>query len=374
MPEFIATVIMPVRNEERFLGAALDAVLAQDLPDGALEVLVVDGRSTDRTREIAEERGRGARFPVRILDNPERIAATALNIGIEAAQAEIVVRVDGHAEIPPDYVRRLLEVLERTGAEVAGGAVLPVGDGLYAQSVACAMRSPLGHGGARFRARGGSKREMDADTVAFPAYRKAALVDVGAFDVEMVRNQDDDVHLRLRNAGKRIVLVPSLVTTYHCRTTRVELFRQHFGYGFWKIVGWRKRGQLSSLRALAPAALVASFGLCAALAIASFPLIAGADWNGTNADRPAQLVFAAVLALSVLVAAYVAYAIILSCISLAVTPRPPGWRWLLAPPARILPDMQIAYGLGFWWGILRLGHPPRRRGRRAGQRPARSRK
>jgi succinoglycan biosynthesis protein ExoA len=367
VPEFVATVVIPVRNEERYVSAALDAVLAQDVPDGALEVLVVDGQSTDRTREIVGTRGRGARFPVRIIDNPGRIAATALNIGAEAAESGIVVRVDGHAEIPTDYVRRLVETLDRTAADVAGGAVLPVGDGVYAESVACAMRSPLGHGGAIFRAGGDRKvvadavvaNAVDADTVAFPAYRKDALLGAGGFDAEMVRNQDDDLHLRLRRAGKRIALVPGLITTYHCRQTRLALFRQYFGYGLWKVIGWRKRGRLSSKRALAPALLVA--GLAVWTGLMFFGLFALPDWDDDGSDWMVTFVFAGNLALAMSVAGYLVYAVPLSLVSLFVTPRPPGWRWLRAPPSRILVDMHFAYGLGFWWGVLRRGRPPRDR-------------
>jgi len=366
MPEFVATVVMPVRNEERYLSAALDAVLAQDVPDGALEVLVVDGQSIDRTREIAGRRGRGARFPVRIIDNPGRIAATALNLGAEAAQSGIIVRVDGHAEIPTDYVRRLVEALDRTGADVAGGAVLPVGDGVYAESVACAMRSPLGHGGALFRAGGDCGVDadtVDADTVAFPAYRRDTLLGAGGFDVEMIRNQDDDLHLRLRRAGKRIVFVPGLISTYHCRQTRLALFRQYFGYGLWKVIGWRKRGQLSSERALAPALLVAGLGVWAAAwtGLVFFGLFALFDGDDHRSDSMFTFVFAGNLALAMSVAGYFVYAVPLSLASLFVTPRPPGWRWLRAPPSRILIDMHFAYGLGFWWGVLCRGRPPRQR-------------
>jgi glycosyltransferase involved in cell wall biosynthesis len=356
VPEFAATVVMPVRNEERHIAAALDAVLAQDVADGSLEVLVVDGRSSDRTREIVEGRGGGARFPVRVLDNPEKIAATALNTGIAAARSDVVVRVDGHCEIPRDYVPRLLEALGRTGSDVVGGAVAPVGTGRYARSVACAMRSPLGHGGATFRA--GAESESDADTVAYPAYRKSAVEAAGGFDPEMVRNQDDDLHLRLRRAGGRIVFVPGCVSTVRCRETRRRVFRQYFDYGFWKVVGWRRRGELSSRRALAPAVLVLVAGfwslLCASLLVLAITGpstgsgTVGSDW-AVMATSGVALLWAA---------GYVLYALPLSVLSLFVTPRPPGWGWLLAPPARILVDMHFAYGLGFWWGVLRRGRVP----------------
>ena len=353
-----ATIVMPVRNEERFLAAGLGAVLAQDMPDGALEVLVVDGLSEDRTREIVAELADGARFPVRLLDNPGRIAATALNIGLAESQADVIVRVDGHVVIPPHYVRRLLEALRRTGADVVGGAVLPVGDGLLGESIACAMRSPLGHGGASFRAGRGAERE--ADTVAFPAYRREVLLDAGGFDEEMVRNQDDDLHLRLRSDGKRILLLPDLVTLYHCRATRRGLFRQYFGYGLWKVVGWRKRGKLSSWRALAPAIVVAALGACAVLSAIIGVSFAQSMAASPIIDAGEAVALGLAAALLAFVGWYLHYAVPLSIASLFITPPPPGWRWLLAPPARILADMHIAYGLGFWWGVLRLGRPPRR--------------
>jgi glycosyltransferase involved in cell wall biosynthesis len=292
-----ATIVMPVRDEERFVAASLGAVLAQDVPDGALEVLVVDGRSGDRTREIVERLSRGARFPVRLLDNPGRIAAMALNLGIAEAGADVIVRVDGHVEIPPDYVRRLLETLERTGADAAGGAVRPEGSGSWGRAIAAAMRSPLGHGGAAFRSGAGGER--DVDTVAFPAYRRGALEAAGGFDATMVRNQDDDLHLRLRAAGRRIVIVPDLVVTYRCRDEREALYRQYHGYGLWKVAGWRRRGRPSSWRALGPPALV----LVSLVTVVPF----------------------------------------LALWLLSRVPRPAG----------ALATMHLAYGAGFWRGVFR---------------------
>jgi succinoglycan biosynthesis protein ExoA len=358
VPEFVATVVMPVRNEERFLAAALDAVLAQDVADGALEVLVVDGCSTDRTREIVEERARAARFPVRLLENPDQIAATALNLGIAAASADVVVRVDGHCAIPTEYVSRLIGVLERTGGvDAAGGSVVPVGRGDEGNLIACAMQGPLGHGGAAFRSTGG-EGERDADTVAFPAYRKAALERVGGFDAQMVRNQDDDLHYRLRQAGSRIVLVPDLIVRYRCRETVDGVFRQYFGYGFWKVVGWAKRGRPSSWRALGPALLIAWIvGWAIALAAAFVAAVAAAPETAPETVAETALFYGfSYLLLQML------WFVPLSLTARWTSPREQGLPRFFHRVEWIVMVMHVAYGLGFWSGVLRCGRPPARWG------------
>jgi succinoglycan biosynthesis protein ExoA len=163
------SVIMPIRNEEDFIARSLGAVLAQDYPQDKIEVLVVDGMSTDKTRQIVQRISRENPH-VFLLDNPQKIAPYALNRGLAAAKGEIIVRVDGHCEIAPDYVRRCVQYLENEEIGGVGGPLETIGANDMAQTIAIAMSSPFGVGGSAFRTV--QDKTLFVDTVAFPAYRR----------------------------------------------------------------------------------------------------------------------------------------------------------------------------------------------------------
>ncbi len=327
------SILMPVRNEAARIAASLGAVLAQDLPADRFEVLVVDGRSEDGTREIVQRIADRSSVTVRLLDNPERIAATALNRGIDEARGDIVVRIDGHAEPTASYVRRIVEVLVTTGAECVGGALVTEGDGPAGQAIAYALSSPVGVGSARFRTSAGvetSPREVDieVDTVAFGAYPIRVLRDLGGFDASLVRNQDDDLNDRLRRAGGTVLLVPDALVRYRCRGDFPALWRQYREFGWWKAVNCRRSGRLTSLRALAPAALVLALVGSVAGAAVAWP------WIGA-------------LGLLMPVGVVGAY---LGGIALAAMLAPSHRHLVL----RALATLHLAYGIGFWTGLFRL--------------------
>ncbi|MGA7990074.1 MAG: glycosyltransferase family 2 protein [Thermoanaerobaculia bacterium] len=231
LPPFIS-VVMPVRNEAGFIVRSLGAVLAQDYPPARMEVIVADGMSDDGTRDLVRAAAeRDAR--VRLVDNRGRIAPTALNTAISVARGEIVVRVDGHCEIAPDYVSRCVAHLSGGEADGVGGPLQTIGETPVAQVVALAMSSGFGVGGSPFRTRKGWSGLVD--TVAFPAYTRAAVELAGRFDEELVRNQDDEYNYRLRSRGARILLAADVRARYYSRGTLRSLFRQYFQYGFWKV-------------------------------------------------------------------------------------------------------------------------------------------
>jgi succinoglycan biosynthesis protein ExoA len=262
----LVTVIVPVRDEARFLPACLASLLAQDWPRDRLEILVVDGLSCDGTDVLARNLALDA-SNVRVLVNPRLTAAAALNVGIREARGEVIARLDGHAEAAPDFVRRSVEALAATGADAVGGPIETVGDGPTGRAIAAAMTSRFGTGGAAFRTgRGGAR---DVDTVAFPAWRRDVFERFGLFDERFVRNQDDEFHLRVRRGGGRIAFVPDIRTRYWGRSCLGALARQYFGYGLWKVAVLRKHGRLPTARALAPAALVAGLAASAVVAAAT---------------------------------------------------------------------------------------------------------
>jgi glycosyltransferase involved in cell wall biosynthesis len=191
-----------------------------------------------------------------VLDNPGRIVPTGFNIGLRHAQGEIIVRVDGHCEIAPDYVRRCVEVLEQTGAECVGGPMGTVGESQMARMIALAQSSPFGVGGVAFRT--GKVQGSYVDTLAFGAYRREVFERLGGFDEELVRNQDDEFNFRLTQAGGKIWLDPAIHSIYYSRASLRKLWRQYYQYGFYKVRVIQKRGGVASWRHLVPGLFVVS--------------------------------------------------------------------------------------------------------------------
>lgn len=260
------TVIVPCRNEERYIGQCLHSILAADVPHGDLEVLVVDGLSDDRTPRIIDEYATRHPF-IRRLENPERIVPTALNRGIRAATGDVILRMDAHAVYPPHYIRRLLEALESSGADNVGGRIetVPAGPGPVACAIAQAISHPFGVGNSWFRI--GSARPRWVDTVPFGCYRRAVFARVGLFDEDLVRNQDDEFNHRLIREGGRILLLPDVVSRYYARDTFRNLARMFYQYGLFKPLCCRKLGRVMTLRQLIPSAFVIGFVGLAVLAL-----------------------------------------------------------------------------------------------------------
>ncbi|MBN1318610.1 MAG: glycosyltransferase family 2 protein, partial [Anaerolineales bacterium] len=227
----IVTVMLPVRNESNFIERSLGAVLQNDYPANCVEIIVADGRSTDSTRQIVESL-QSDHPNLILLDNPELIVPTALNRAIHASRGDVIVRVDGHTIIDPDYIRQCVAALERTGADNVGGRMTAVGATPFGRAVALATSTPFGVGGARFHY---SDREEWVDTVYLGAWPRRVFDRIGCFDKEMVRNQDDEFNYRLRKAGGRILLSPGIRSVYYTRDSPSKLWRQYFQYGFWKV-------------------------------------------------------------------------------------------------------------------------------------------
>jgi succinoglycan biosynthesis protein ExoA len=251
----LVTLIMPVRNEAGYIERSLNSVLQQDYPADRIEVLVIDGMSDDGTRTVVQQLSNRAHMPVILLDNPGKIVPTGFNIGLRHAKGDIIIRVDGHCEIAPDYVRRCVEVLEETGADNAGGVQRAVGTGWIGRATALATSSPFGVGSARFHY---SDQPGWVDTVFLGAYRREVFDRIGGFDEDLVRNQDDEFNFRLTQAGGKIWLDPSIRSVYYSRASFRKLWRQYFQYGQYKVLVIRKRGAVASWRHLVPALFVLS--------------------------------------------------------------------------------------------------------------------
>ena len=263
----LVTLIMPVRNEARFIEKSLVSVLRQDYPADRLEIIIADGNSTDSTRKIIGELKQNAPISIEVVDNPKQIAPTGLNLAVARAHGEIIVRVDGHCEIEPDYVKNCVDLLLSGKADGVGGPIETIGEDLLSDAVAMAMSSSFGVGGSAFRTV--DDREMYTDTVAFPGYTRAILEEAGPFNEELVRNQDDEYNYRIRKLGGRILLSPAIRSRYYSRSSLKSLWRQYFQYGYWKVRVLQLHPRQMSLRQFVPFVFVVSLAIAAGLAIFS---------------------------------------------------------------------------------------------------------
>ena len=250
------SVILPVLNEETHLEEAVHSILSQDY-QGKLEVILAVGPSHDRTLEIAQSISRRDSRVV-LVDNPSGRTAAGLNIALNKSQSPVVVRVDGHAHIPNDYLTLIVEILNKTGAVNVGGVMAAVGTTAFERAVAGAMRSPLGVGASRFHTGG---EAGIVDTVYLGAFRREALVAIGGFDERFTRAQDWELNFRLRENGGVVYFDPRLHVTYRPRSTVQALAKQYFEYGRWRRVVSRRHSGTINYRYLAPPFALVGFTL-----------------------------------------------------------------------------------------------------------------
>ncbi len=259
----LISVVIPCRDEQRYIGACLDSILASDYPQERLEVLVADGMSRDQSRDIVARYA--AQHPsIRLLDNPRQVTPTGLNAAIRSARGDVVMRMDAHAVYPPHYIPRLVAALRETAADNVGGviATLPADDTPIARAIAAALAHPFGVGNAHFRI--GVTEPRLVENIPFGCWRRDVFGRIGLFDEEMVRNQDDEFNQRLIRHGGRVLLIPDVVSHYYARRSLRQVARMYFGYGYFKPLVFRKVGRVMSLRQLIPALFILSLALTAA--------------------------------------------------------------------------------------------------------------
>ncbi|HEX6705419.1 MAG TPA: glycosyltransferase family 2 protein [Albitalea sp.] len=329
----IVSVIVPCRNERRYIEAFCAGVLAQALPpDWTLQLVIADGESDDGTREIVE-RIAAADPRVACIANPRRIVSTGLNAALARAGGEIIVRMDVHTEYANDYVAECIAALAQTGADNAGGpwhAQPDAGAGPMQHAVAAAFQS-------RWVAGGALSRRLDhdgwVDTVYLGSWPRATFERFGGFDESLVRNQDDEHNLRIVKGGGRVWQSSRIRSVYRPRAALSQLFRQYLQYGYWKPFVMKKHGQPASLRHLVPGAFVA---LLAAASLVA--LLGGPAWPWE----------ALLLAYGVGVAAMSAAVAASGSVPPAVLCRVPA----------VIAAYHFGYGIGSllgWWDVLRHG-------------------
>jgi succinoglycan biosynthesis protein ExoA len=306
-------VIVPARNEAANIDACVRSILAQDVP-GGMEVIVADGRSADGTARLARAAG------ATVVNNPKGITPAALNAALAAAAGEVIIRFDGHAEMPPGYIAACLSALEEEdGAVGVGGWSKIEPRGPWGRATGAALASRFGVGNSRLRRppRPGEGR-VDVDTFAFGCWPAEALRAAGGWDERFVRNQDFELNYRLRRAGGRLVFDPAIWFVYRPRESLTAIARQYWDYGRFKAVLISTAPASLRPRQLAPLALVAT----AATAVPPSRLA-----------RPARLAMAA-------------YGAVLA----GVTVRSHGgWRTL-----PVLAAMHATWGTGLLFGLAAL--------------------
>lgn len=326
MPTPFVSVVIPCRDEARFIERCLRSLAEQDYPQDRIEFLVVDGLSADGTREKVAELA--AALPaLRLLDNPKRTTPAAMNTGIRSARGEIIIRMDAHSEYPRSFVTESVRILEETGAAVVGGPVetVPGAPTLVARAIALATAHPFGVGNSAFRT---ASRDGFVDTVPFGTYRRPLFDEIGFFDERLPRNQDNELTSRVISSGRKIFLSQRLRVRYFNQATLGGLLRQAFRTGMWNIMTVRISPSALRLRHFIPAA----FALFAILSCI-IPFVS-----------PALLRYAAPL--------WMLYGLCSITSSLWLAARN-DWQSIAVLPW-LFPIYHLAYGTGTLLGLLRL--------------------
>lgn len=316
----VVTAVVAAYNEERHIGQCLQGLLAQEGVPGDIEILVIDGMSTDRTADVVRS------FPeygtrIRMLQNPRRLQVYAWNTALREARGEYFAMVLAHAEYAPTYFASCLEVMKRTGAAAVGGVQRPIGTGTLGRAIAWCMSSPFGMGGARFRY---TDQEEESDTVFSIFTRRDTLERLGGYDERIAFDEDSELNYRLRSTGAKLIVSPRIRVQYHVRESLKALWKQMNRYGYWRRFTLLKHPHRLPWRVYAPAALVA--GLALSVAALPSPLL-----------RPFAFIVPAL------------YGAFLLAAGVAAVPRA-GVSAPLVPLAVL--TMHLAYGFGWWSALL----------------------
>ncbi len=318
------SVVLPLYNEAQVIRDCLGSVLGQDYPQERFEVLVVDGGSTDESLDIVQSM-QSQHGNLRLLHDGS--IPTSLNLGIREARGELFVRMDCHSLMDPDYIGACVEAMQRTGADNVGGRMRPRGRTFQGKSIALATSSRFGIGGGKFHY---SEDEEYVDTVYLGCYSVERLRSLGGYDESLV-SEDDELNFRLVTDGGRVLLAPTIRSVYFCRSSLAALWSQYYRYGKGKVKLLQKHGTVSSIRHFVPSLLVAA--LVAGVGLGFSPL----GWWP-------------------LIGSLGSYAAANLVVTLTLLFRT-GW----SVPAALLPltflTLHLAYGMGFWAGLLEMFRP-----------------
>ena len=316
--------ILPIKNEVETITSAIEAIINQTIINHFnYEILISDGCSTDGTLEIINSFIQD-NSNVHLIDNPQKIVSIGFNLALNKTKGDIIIRIDGHCEIPPDYLENCITLLENKNVDIVGGIIDTISPGIVGTAISIAQSSPFGVGGVKFRS-----VDLDegsyVDTLAFGAHSREIFECIGGYDEEMICNQDDEFNHRVLQAGKKIWMDPSIKTKYFSRSTFSRLFKQYFNYGLYKIRGIQNRGGIVSIRHLIPSTFIVAL---------IFTLIIGFFLQSPWISFSVGFLYL-IFNLS---------ASIFSTSSISVIPLISLAFWTL----------HLGYGLGFIWGLIRF--------------------
>lgn len=318
------SLLVAMHNEANYIKNCVTSLIDQIYPQDRLEVIILDGQSTDGSWKIVEELVY-SKPNFKLVENPKKIQAIAWNLGLDICKGEIISIVSGHVILAPDYVSKAVDTLQRTGADMVGGTVRSISSGKGGEAIALAMSSPFGVGGARFRY---TKKEEETDSVFMGFCWREVYEQIGKYDEELIRNQDDEFSYRLSKAGGRIICNPEIKSSYHTRSTFHSLWKQYFQYGYWKVRVLQKHPRQMHLRHFIPPMFV--LALFAALLVTIF-----FHWGWVC-----------------LVGVLCAYLISNLAASL-MTAQKHGWKYFWFLPLAFI-TLHISYGSGFLVGLFKF--------------------
>jgi len=323
------SIIIPCRNEERFIGNCLDSIIANDYPKERLEVLAIDGMSEEGTQGVIENYSK--KYPwIKLLKNPKRITPVALNMGIMNSKGEIIIWMSAHNRYEKDYISRSVESLEKYGADNVGGIMrtLPREDTFTGQAIVASLSHRFGVGNSYFRVH--SDEPKWVDTVFGGCYRREVFERIGLFNENLVRGQDMEFNLRLKKVGGKTLLVPDIVSYYYARSDIKSFWKHNFTNGVWAILPFLHSPIMPvSSRHLAP--LIFVTGLLGSAVL-------GFVWT------PFFYLFLIILG---------SYGLANLGASLQIALEKRNIRYFIIMPF-VFGALHFAYGLGSLWGVIKL--------------------
>ena len=257
------SVILPIRNEKYFINKTLKSIINQKF-NGDLEIIVSDGLSNDGTLDIVRQFQEKYEY-IKLIRNNAKIVPVGFNKALNFAKGDIIIRVDGHSTLEPDFINTSIKILNEKNVSCVGGPTKHFSNTFIGKSISIAQCSHFGAGGASFRT--GVSKGKYVNTLAFGAYDRAVFLEVGAYDEELIRNQDEELNYRIVKNGGKIWIDPSIKSIYYVRNSILKLFSQYFYYGFYKVRVIQKIKSIFSLRHFVPAIFVLTLILFVVIAI-----------------------------------------------------------------------------------------------------------
>lgn len=262
------SIVIPVKNEQKYIRSCLDSVLLQDYPKERLEVILAVGECVDDTEKIIAEYAKQYSY-IKAIKNPKGTISCGVNLAIKAARGEYIVRFDAHSEFARDYVSKCIEYHLKTGADNVGGPTVVRGKNAVGRAVAAAYYSPFALGGGKQHI---ANYEGYGDTVSFGSFKKSTAERVGLFDERLILNEDDDFNFKIAETGGKIFISSKIRSIYYPRDSYPGLIKQYYGYGHWKVAVIKKHKRPARISHLIPLAFVLFLLIFGALSIV-FPIV-----------------------------------------------------------------------------------------------------